>query len=176
MAEETRITFVGNLTRDPEVRFIESGDAVCRFAIASTPRYLDRATNEWKDGDPFFLECTAWRALAENINESFKRGNRVIATGQLKQRTYEKDDQKRTAIELTVEEIGASVRYATVEITKKKSGGGGHAARAAEGDDAWAGAAKARPAGNAAPQQAAQQRQQATASAAPAGGSAFDGL
>jgi single-strand DNA-binding protein len=176
MAEETRLTFIGNLTRDPETRFLENGDAVCRFAIASTPRYLDRKTNEWKDGDPFFLECTAWRALAENVNDSFKKGNRVIATGVLKQRSYETDaGDKRTVIELTVEEIGASVRYATVEITKKKSGGGGgHAQRAAEGDDAWAGAAKARPADNGTRQGAQSARQ--TATSAPAGGGAFDDL
>lgn len=182
MADETRLTFVGNLTRDPELRFLDGGDAVCRFAIASTPRYQDRNTKEWKDGEPFFLECTAWRQLAERIAESldggFKRGARVIATGVLKQRSYEVKDtgEKRTVIELTVDEIGASLRYATVAVTKVKSGGsGGHAQRAAEGDDAWAGASKTRPDGNGAQQtvQPAQQRQQA---AAPVAAGAFDDL
>jgi single-strand DNA-binding protein len=177
MAEETRVTFTGNLTRDPELRFLEGGDAVCRFAIASTPRFMDRTTNEWRDGEPFFLECTAWRQLAERIAESldggFKRGARVIATGVLKQRSYEVKDtgEKRTVVELTVEEIGASLRYATVAITKVKSGGGGgHAQRAAEGDDAWVGAAKARPSGN------GQEARKEAAPAAAAGGGAFDDL
>jgi single-strand DNA-binding protein len=175
--EETRITITGNLTRDPELRFIESGDAVCRFAIASTPRYQDRTTKEWKDGEPLFMECTAWRALGENVAESLTRGARVIASGQLKQREYEKEGNKIRVTELTVEEIGASMRYATVAITKKKSGsGGGHAQKAAEGDDAWAGASKTRPSGNGAQQSAqpAQQRQQAAPAAA--SGGAFDDL
>lgn len=182
MADETRLTFIGNLTRDPEVRFLDTGDAVCRFAIASTPRTMDRNTNEWKDGDPFFMECVAWRKLAENVNESFKKGNRVIASGVLKQRTYETDGgEKRTVIELTVEEIGASVRYATVEITRNpKSGGGGHAQRAAEGDDAWAGASKTAPgqnSGQQAKQQAQQQPQQnRQQAAATSGGGSFDDL
>jgi single-strand DNA-binding protein len=171
--EETRITVIGNLTRDPELRFIEKGDAVCRFAIASTPRFRDSGSGEWKDGDPLFLECTAWRALAENVAESLTRGARVIASGQLKQREYEKDGNKVRVTELTVEEIGASMRYATLVVTKKKSGGGGgHAQRAAEGDDTWAGASKERPSGGAAAPQAAQQRQAAPAAA----GGAFDDL
>lgn len=173
MADETRITFIGNLTRDPETKFLDDGTAVCRFAIASTPRFMK--DSEWKDGDPFFMECVAWRKLAENVNDSFKKGNRVIASGQLKQRSYDADDgTKRTVIELTVEEIGASVRYATVDITRNpKSGGGGHAQRAAQGDDAWANASKERPAGQ---QQGQQKQQPAATQAAPAGVGAFDDL
>ena len=150
MAEETRITITGNMTRDVEMRRLDndSKDAVARFAVASTPRFMDRKTNEWKDGEPLFMECVAWRALAENLADSFGEGKgkgaRVIVTGTLKQRSYEKEGVTRTVIELTADEVAASMRYATVAVTKVKRGGGG---TRAEGDDVWAGAKKDKPSG-----------------------------
>jgi len=126
MAGETVITVVGNLTADPELKFIPSGAGVVRFAIASTPRTLDRQTGEWKDGEPLFLNCSAWRELAEHIAESLQRGARVIAQGRLKQRSYEtKDGEKRTVYELEVDEIGPSLRYAQAEVKKTTRGGEG---------------------------------------------------
>lgn len=118
MAGETVITVVGNLTADPELRFTPSGAGVVNFSIASTPRTLDRQTGEWKDGDPLFLRCSIWRDYAEHVAESLTRGMRVIAQGRLKQRSYEKDGEKRTVYELEVDEIGPSLRYATAKVTK----------------------------------------------------------
>src|SRR5215218_2959513 len=128
MAGETTITVIGNLTDDPELRFTPSGAAVAKFRIASTPRTLDRASGEWKDGEPLFLSCNVWRQAAENVAESLQRGARVIVTGRLKQRTYEtREGEKRTVIELEVDEIGPSLRYATAKVQKmsRSSGGGG---------------------------------------------------
>ena len=126
MAGETVITVVGNLTDDPELRFTPSGAAVANFTVASTPRTLDKATNEWKDGDALFLRCSIWRQSAENVAESLQRGMRVIVQGRLKQRSYEtKEGEKRTVVELEVDEIGPSVRYATAKVTKTSRGGGG---------------------------------------------------
>lgn len=148
MAEETRITITGNMTRDVEMRRLDndSKDAVARFAVASTPRFMDRKTNEWKDGEPLFMECVAWRALAENLADSFGEGKgkgaRVIVTGTLKQRSYEKEGVTRTVIELTADEVAASMRYATVAVTKVKRGGG---STRADGDDVWANAKKDKP-------------------------------
>jgi single-strand DNA-binding protein len=162
MAEDTNITLIGNLTDDPELRFTPSGAAVAKFRVASTPRFLDKTTNEWKDGEPLFLSCTAWRSLAENVAESLMRGARVIVSGRLKSRTYEtKEGEKRTVLEIEVDEIGPSLRYATAKVTKAARGGGGGGQR---GDDAWEGAAKARPAGAA--QATAQREPQAAASPA----------
>src|SRR4051794_38151268 len=127
-AGDTTITVVGNLTNDPELRFTPSGAAVASFTVASTPRYLDKATNEWKDGDALFLRCSVWRQAAEHVAESLQRGARVIVTGRLKQRTYEtREGEKRTVIELEVDEIGPSLRYATAKVQKmsRSSGGGG---------------------------------------------------
>lgn len=141
---ETTITIVGNLTADPELRFTPQGAAVANFTIASTPRV--RENNEWKDGQPLFLNCSLWREAAENTTESLKRGARVIATGRLKQRSFEtRDGDKRTVIELEVEEIGPSLRYATATVVKAtKGGGGGRPAPAAAGkaavDDPWSAA------------------------------------
>jgi single-strand DNA-binding protein len=127
-AGDTTITVIGNLTDDPELRFTPSGAAVAKFRVASTPRFMDRTTNEWKDGEPLFLACTVWRQAAENVAESLQRGARVIVSGRLKQRTYEtREGEKRTVIELEVDEIGPSLRYATAKVQKmsRSSGGGG---------------------------------------------------
>ncbi|WP_432833460.1 single-stranded DNA-binding protein [Dactylosporangium sp. CA-092794] len=127
-AGDTTITVIGNLTDDPELRFTPSGAAVAKFRVASTPRFMDRSTNEWKDGEPLFLACTVWRQAAENVAESLQRGARVIVSGRLKQRTYEtREGEKRTVIELEVDEIGPSLRYATAKVQKmsRSSGGGG---------------------------------------------------
>ncbi len=126
MAGETVITVVGNLTNDPELRFTPSGAAVASFTIASTPRTLDKATNEWKDGEALFLRCSIWRQAAENVAESLTRGSRVVVQGRLKQRSFEtKEGEKRTVIELDVDEIGPSLKYATAKVTKASRGGGG---------------------------------------------------
>ena len=126
MAGETVITVVGNLTADPELRFTPSGAAVANFTVASTPRTFDRASNEWKDGDALFMRCSVWRQAAENVAESLTRGARVVVTGRLKQRSYEtKEGEKRTVVELEVDEIGPSLRYATAKINKTARGCGG---------------------------------------------------
>ena len=127
MAGETTITVVGNLTADPELRFTPSGAAVANFTVASTPRTFDRQSNEWKDGEALFLRCNIWREAAENVAESLTRGSRVIVTGRLKQRSFEtREGEKRTVVELEVDEIGPSLRYATAKVNKaSRSGGGG---------------------------------------------------
>ncbi|MDT5076697.1 MAG: single-strand DNA-binding protein [Mycobacterium sp.] len=127
MAGDTILTVVGNLTADPELRFTPSGAAVANFTVASTPRTFDRQTNEWKDGDALFLRCNIWREAAENVTESLTRGSRVIVTGRLKQRSFEtREGEKRTVVELEVDEIGPSLRYATAKVNKaSRSGGGG---------------------------------------------------
>src|SRR5438067_3873421 len=124
-AGDTVITLVGNLVDDPELRFTPSGAAVAKFRLASTPRYLDKNTNEWKDGESLFLTCNVWRQAAENVAESLQRGMRVIVQGRLKQRTYEtKEGEKRTVFEVEVDEVGPSLRNATAKITKAQRGGG----------------------------------------------------
>ncbi len=126
MAGETTITLVGNLTADPELRFTPSGAAVANFTVASTPRTFDRNTNEWRDGDAMFLNCAVWRQAAENVAESLTRGSRVIVSGRLKQRSFEtKEGEKRTVVELEVDEIGPSLRYATAKVTRASRGEGG---------------------------------------------------
>jgi single-strand DNA-binding protein len=125
-AGDVTVTVVGNLTNDPELRFTPSGAAVASFTVASTPRFLDKATNEWKDGDALFLRCSVWRQAAENVAESLTRGARVIVTGRLRQRSYEtKEGEKRTVVELEVDEVGPSLRYATAKVTKAARGSGG---------------------------------------------------
>ena len=124
MANETITTIVGNLTADPELRFTPNGVAVANFTVASTPRTFDRQSGEWRDGDALFLRCTAWRDPAEHIAESLTRGDRVVVQGRLRQRSFEtRDGDKRTVIELDVDEIGPSLRYATVKVTKASRGG-----------------------------------------------------
>ena len=126
MAGETTITVVGNLTADPELRFTPSGAAVANFTVASTPRTYDRQSGEWKDGEALFLRCAIWREAAENVAESLTRGARVIVTGRLKQRSFEtREGEKRTVVEVDVDEIGPSLRYATAKVNKASRGGGG---------------------------------------------------
>ncbi|GAA1723254.1 single-stranded DNA-binding protein [Isoptericola hypogeus] len=127
MAGDTVITVIGNLTADPELRFTPSGAAVANFTIASTPRLFDRQTNEWKDGDTLFLRCSIWRDAAENVAESLTKGMRVIAQGRLTQRSYEtREGEKRTVVELQVDEVGPSLRSASAKVTRaQRSGGGG---------------------------------------------------
>jgi single-strand DNA-binding protein len=126
MAGDTVITVVGNLTSDPELRFTPSGAAVANFTVASTPRTLDRQSGEWKDGEALFLRCNIWRQAAENVAESLTRGARVVVQGRLKQRSFEtKEGEKRTVVELEVDEIGPSLRFATAKVTKAARGGGG---------------------------------------------------
>ena len=150
-AGDVTITVIGNLTDDPELRFTPSGAAVAKFRIASTPRVLDRQTNEWKDGEPLFLSCNIWRQAAENVAESLQRGTRVIVSGRLRQRSYEtREGEKRTVMELEVDEIGPSLKYATAKVQKMQrssggggygSGGGGNAGGGGGFDDPWASAA-----------------------------------
>ena len=127
MAGDTTITVIGNLTDDPELKFTSSGVAVAKFRVASTPRFMDRQSGEWKDGEPLFLACTVWRQAAENVAESLQRGARVVVVGRLRQRSYEtQQGEKRTVVELQVDEIGPSLRYASAKVTRaQRSGGGG---------------------------------------------------
>jgi single-strand DNA-binding protein len=145
MAGETIITVVGNLTNDPELRFTPSGAAVASFTVASTPRTLDKATNEWKDGEALFLRCSIWRQAAENVAESLTRGSRVIVQGRLQQRSYEtKEGEKRTVYEIEVDEVGPSLRSATAKVNKTQRGGGGGGFGGPSADnDPWASAAPA---------------------------------
>jgi single-strand DNA-binding protein len=125
MAGETTITVIGNLTNDPELRFTPSGSAVANFTIASTPRTFDRQSNEWKDGETLFLRASIWREAAENVAETLTKGARVIVSGRLKSRSYEtKEGEKRTVIELEVDEIGPSLRYASAKVTRTARSGG----------------------------------------------------
>ena len=149
MAGDTVITVIGNLTADPELRFTASGAAVASFTIASTPRTFDRNSNEWKDGEALFLRCSLWRQAAENAAESLTRGMRVIAQGRLQQRSYEtREGEKRTVIELQVDEIGPSLRYASAKVNRTQRGsssGGGFGSSGSDGgaggggasDDPW---------------------------------------
>ena len=148
-AGDTTITMIGNLVDDPELRFTPSGAAVAKFRVASTPRYLDKTTNEWKDGESLFLQCQIWRQAAENVAESLTKGMRVILSGRLKQRSYEtKEGEKRTVFEVEVDEVGPSLRNATAKVTRAQRAGGtggGFSAPATTGgesfnDDPWAAA------------------------------------
>jgi single-strand DNA-binding protein len=126
MAGETVVTIIGNLTNDPELRFTPSGAAVANFTVASTPRTFDRQSNDWKDGETLFMRCSVWRDAAENVAESLQRGTRVLVTGRLRSRSYEtKEGEKRTVVEMDVDEVGPSLRYATAKIAKTSRGGGG---------------------------------------------------
>ncbi|WP_110240452.1 single-stranded DNA-binding protein [Nocardioides gilvus] len=163
MAGETVITVVGNLVDDPELRFTPSGAPVANFRIASTPRTFDKNANEWKDGDALFLSCSIWRQAAENVAESLQKGMRVVVQGRLKQRQYEtREGEKRTVVELEVEEIGPSLKYATAKVARaaRQSGGGGFGGGGQQGggfgggqqggqqaDDPWATPAPQQPQG-----------------------------
>lgn len=140
-AGDVPLTISGNLTSDPDLRYTPSGQAVARFTVASTPRFLDRASNEWKDGDTLFLPCNVWRQAAENVAESLEKGMRVIVHGRLRQRSYEtQDGGKRTVIEVEADDVGPSLRNASAKVTKAvRAGarpGGGQSGRSA--DDPWA--------------------------------------
>jgi single-strand DNA-binding protein len=125
-AGDTTITIIGNLVGDPELRYTPTGQAVATFRVASTPRFMDRATNEWKDGDSLFLSCNVWRQAAENVAESLQRGMRVIVSGRLRQRSYEtKEGEKRTVYEIEVDEVGPSLRNASAKVTRSTRSGGG---------------------------------------------------
>ena len=128
-AGDTPITVVGNLVADPELRFTASGQPVATFRVASTPRVMDRTTNEWKDGDSLFLTCNVWQQAAENVAESLQRGMRVIVTGRLKQRSYEtKEGEKRTVFEVEVDDVGPSLRNASAKVARaNRTGGAGGA-------------------------------------------------
>lgn len=155
MAGETIITVVGNLTADPELRYTQNGLAVANFTIASTPRTFDRQANEWKDGEALFLRASVWREFAEHVAGSLTKGSRVIASGRLKQRSYEtKEGEKRTTMELEVDEIGPSLRYATASVTRAQSSNRGGAAGSFGGgggsDEPWAPSAPATQSGGSA--------------------------
>ena len=159
---DINLTIVGNITNDPELRFTPSGAAVASFTVASNSRYLDKTTNEWKDGEPVFMRCSVWRQYAENVAESLTRGTRVIVTGRLKQRSYDnRDGQKVTVMEMEVDDVGPALRTATAKVTKvARAGGGGFggdgggfgggASGGGGNDDPWAnqsggGSAQSRP-------------------------------
>ncbi|MEZ5212126.1 single-stranded DNA-binding protein [Gordonia sp. (in: high G+C Gram-positive bacteria)] len=170
---DTVITVVGNLTADPELRFTASGAPVANFTVASTPRTFDRQTNEWKDGEALFLRCSIWRDAAENVTESLTKGTRVIVQGKLKQRSYEtREGERRTVVELEVDEIGPSLRYATAKVTRTPRGGssggnfGGGGGGYGGGNQ---GGGYGAPAGGSRPQQA-QPADDPWGSAPPAGG------
>ncbi|WP_299444889.1 single-stranded DNA-binding protein [uncultured Phycicoccus sp.] len=152
MAGDTVITIIGNLTADPELRFTPSGAAVANFTVASTPRQFDRQSNEWKDGETLFMRCSIWRDAAENVAESLHRGTRVIVSGRLKSRSYEtKEGEKRTVVELEVDEVGPSLRYASAKVTKAERGGSGGGGFGGGGgqqqNDPWATGGSAPPQG-----------------------------
>ena len=139
MSGDTQITIAGNLVDDPELRFTPAGQPVARFRIASTPRYRDNATGEWKDGDALFLTCNVWRQAAENVAESMTRGTRAIVTGRLRQRSYEtKEGEKRTVYEIEADEVGVSLRNATAKASKVTRAGSGNGGRGQAEPDPWA--------------------------------------
>ena len=125
MAGETTITVIGNLTGDPELRFTPNGAAVANFTIASTPRVFERSSGEWKEGETLFLRASVWREAAENVAETLRKGMRVIAQGKLKSRSYEtKEGERRTSMELEIEEIGPSLRFASANVNRNQRSGG----------------------------------------------------
>ena len=135
-AGDTSITIIGNLVNDPELRYTPTGQAVATFRVASTPRFMDRTTNEWKDGESLFLSCNVWRQAAENVAESLQRGMRVIVSGRLKQRSYEtREGEKRTVYEIEVDEVGPSLRNASAKVSRssRSSGGGGFSGPSGQG-------------------------------------------
>jgi single-strand DNA-binding protein len=153
-AGDTQITIAGNLVDDPELRYTQTGQAVAKFRVASTPRFRDNATGEWKDGDSLFLSCNVWRQAAENVAESLQRGMRVIVSGRLRQRSYEtREGEKRTVYEVEVDDVGPSLRNASAKVTRSsRSGGGGFggqggAAAAPSGGFGGQGGAAAAPSG-----------------------------
>jgi single-strand DNA-binding protein len=140
-AGDTQITIVGNLVDDPQLRYTPTGQAVANFRVASTPRFLDKNTNEWKDGDSLFLSCNVWRQAAENVAESLQRGMRVIVNGRLRQRSYEtKEGEKRTVYEVEVDEVGPSLRNASAKVVRSSRATGGPGAGGQGGQGGYGGA------------------------------------
>lgn len=140
MAGETQITVIGNLTADPELRFTPAGAAVANFTIASTPRTFDRQSNEWKDGEALFLRASVWKEAAENVAETLTKGARVIAQGRLRSRSYDtKEGERRTVMELEIDEIGPSLKYASAKVTRTQRGNGEGAAGRAPNSSSGAG-------------------------------------
>ncbi|WP_067565916.1 single-stranded DNA-binding protein [Nocardia acidivorans] len=141
MSNDTVITVIGNLTADPELRFTPAGAAVANFTVASTPRVFNKTSQEWEDGEALFLRCNIWREAAENVAESLTRGSRILVSGKLKQRSYEtKEGEKRSVIELEVDEVGPSLKYATAKVNKTTRGGGGNGGSGSQrsgGGDPW---------------------------------------
>ncbi|MDN5859032.1 MAG: single-stranded DNA-binding protein, partial [Pseudonocardia sp.] len=138
MAGDTVITVIGNLTADPELRFTPSGAAVANFTVASTPRMLDKQSGEWRDGEALFMRCNIWRQPAENVAETLTRGMRVMVTGRLRQRSFEtREGEKRTVVELEVDEVGPSLRYATAKVNKISRGSGSGGFGGSGGGGAW---------------------------------------
>ena len=141
MANETTITIVGNLTDNPDLRFTPSGAALVKFTVASTPRLYDQNTNQWRDGEPLFMTCSAWRDMAENIAESLTKGARVVVTGRLRLSRWETPEgEKRQAFQLDVEDVGASLKYARAKVMKltRATAPGNGISVAATADDPWA--------------------------------------
>ncbi|KAA9133738.1 single-stranded DNA-binding protein [Microbacterium caowuchunii] len=139
MAGETVITVIGNLTADPELRYTQNGLPVANFTIASTPRNFDRASGEWKDGDALFLRASVWREFAEHVASSLTKGSRVIASGRLRQRSYQdREGNQRTSIELEIDEIGPSLRYATAQVTRAAGGGSAPRSQQPAAEEQWA--------------------------------------
>jgi single-strand DNA-binding protein len=133
-AGDTQITIIGNLVDDPQLRYTPTGQAVANFRVASTPRFMDRSTNEWKDGDSLFLSCNVWRQAAENVAESLQRGMRVIVSGRLRQRSYEtKEGEKRTVYEVEVDEVGPSLRNASAKVVRSSRATGGQGGSSGQG-------------------------------------------
>lgn len=145
MSGEPVTTLIGNIGTEPVLSFTSGGAAVCNFSLAATPRSLDKASGEWRDGEAFWVRCAIWRQAAETVSESLTKGTRVIVHGKLKMRSYEKDGQKRTVVEMDVDEIGASLAYATVTVNRT-SRSRDQAPAAEAGADQWAAAAPAEPA------------------------------
>jgi single-strand DNA-binding protein len=142
-AGDTQITVVGNLVDDPELRFTPAGQPVARFRIASTPRFRDNSTGEWKDGDSLFLTCNVWRQAAENVAESLQRGMRVIVSGRLRQRSYEtKEGEKRTVYEVEVDDVGPSLRNASAKVNRANRSGGGQGGSGYSGQAASSGGSR----------------------------------
>lgn len=143
MRNDVPVTVIGNLTDDPDLRFTPSGDAVCKFTVAHNPRTMDKATQTWKDGEPSFYYCTAWRGLAENVAESLARGTRVVVTGSMRQRQWETDaGEKRSSWELQVDAVGPELTWATASVKKMARNSRGDVPP----DDTWATASRTQPA------------------------------
>ena len=176
MAGEPVITIVGNLTGDPELRYVSSGTPVASFTVASTPRSLNRQTNQWEDGEAMFVRCSVWREYAENVAESLSKGMRVIVTGRMTVRSYEYNGQQRTSIEMQVDEVGPSLRYARAQVTRVSGGGGGQGGQGTQGSQGGQGQGGNSYGGNRAQSNAGGQApsQGRVSYDAPQGGSSYD--